>query len=98
MSDEALDVLRRMLVFHPQQRATADELLAMPWFRNDPEWAGPIDYFVNQCPLPEVFNPEVEQYSMEQLQELVIRRCHGRTATFDSTVIVQQQDTGYGPA
>ena len=34
-SHDAADVLRRMLVFHPDRRATVVELLAMPWFQDD---------------------------------------------------------------
>lgn len=87
ISDDAIEVLRHMLVFNPHERYTAKQLLQLPWFRADEGCQQLIDYHFAQGPQPK-FTTYVESLSFDEMVDLLKRRTQGRRATIDSTVTV----------
>jgi serine/threonine protein kinase len=92
VSEDCLNVLRRMFVFLPRDRATAKELLSMPWFASDAGCQLAIAATAAaELPPPGAFTEYVEDLDVAQLVELITRRADGRRATIDSTLQVAQK-------
>ena len=85
LSPDGIDVLRRALVFSPHKRASAAELLQMPWFSNDP---GLQEMLAERAraPLPAQFTEYVEKMTVEEMVALLEQRVRGRKARLVSQV------------
>lgn len=81
VSQEALDVLQRMLLLMPGDRATVDELLQMPWFASDPSIPLQDTLLEAEETTPSTpWDNSVEAMDFEQLQELLAAITRGRVA------------------
>ena len=85
ISEQACDVMRKMLVFSPHSRASAKELLNLPWFTEDPELKVMLQEHEAMEALPQ-FTEFVEKMSFQEMVDLVKTRVSTRRATMISTV------------